>query len=181
MAYETARFLSLEARILTGIKQVVTIARPAAGADWTTTVPGGEQWRVLAGRFSLTTSAAAPTRLIQVPITVDGIEIFRAVDSTAVPASTTRNDSIAWSAAPTLVGQQNQQNFIQIPLMWLPQGATIASLTLGLDVADQYSAVNLYVERYLLSNQALEAALEEAMYEYAQHAEAKHADSQRLH
>jgi hypothetical protein len=152
---ESARFLAGIGRPLIGIKQAVPIANPAAGADWQTKVPGGEQWHILVGHYLLTTSAAVANRVINLQILIDGLLIWNVVDGTAVAASQTRTHNLLRSYAPSNTAASVTISNLPIPDVWLPPGATIGTITSAIDVADQYSQINLYVERFYLTDQEL--------------------------
>lgn len=168
---EPVRFLSRDAQIVRGIKQIVTVPQPAAGADWTVKVPGGEQWFIMSGKFGLSTSAVVANRIVQVVVTVDGPEVYRALAGTAVAASSFPAYTLAQVDAPVNSTSLQGLTNLQIPWMPLPQGATVGSLTVNLDVGDQYGAVNLYVARVYLPDQKLDeiAECEQRAYFDAMH------------
>jgi hypothetical protein len=163
MRDETARFLSREARPLRGIKQVVTVPQPSAGVEWSQTVPGGEQWRILAGRAVFVTDGVAGNRLANLAITVDGVRVWRGWDNSLVPATSTIDYTIAISEAPVVNSHGNGLGIVNIPYMWLPQTATIGSVGSIGDAGDQWESIALYVERFYMTDQELQYYAEELL------------------
>src|SRR6516162_1693189 len=84
------RFLTTEARVLPGYKRPVAITTPAAGANWTVTVPGGRMWRPIAINATLVTSAAVANRIPGIQFQIYGVTTYVNDNSTAITASTTR-------------------------------------------------------------------------------------------
>lgn len=115
---------------------------PSAGADWSVTVPGGVVWRVLSILASLTSSATAGTRAVNLTVS-DGKTVF--VD--AAPAGTqaiSLTYKYAWwkEAGGLAVGTTVCQ---PIPPLDLPAGFVIASSTANISATDQWTAPVLYV------------------------------------
>lgn len=149
-----------------GIKQVVSVPTPATGAEWVATVPGGEQWRVLCGFFTFQASAAVANRTLTVVVTVEGRQVWRAIDTVATTAGNFVSCNVVLSDAPTFAGHPSGFAVFPLPHIWLPSGATVGSLATVLDVGDQYQAINLWVERCYLADQKLDeiAEIEQQAY-----------------
>lgn len=152
---ETARLLSSEARVLIGVKGIVTVPNPAAGVDWSQEVPGGEQWRILAGQYTFTTSAAVANRLATFIVTVDGARVWRGWDNTTIAAGNSNTYTLVEQSAAVVPNHGNGLGWMPFPSVWLPPGATFGSLTGSLDVLDTLTNINLYVERVYLTDQQL--------------------------
>lgn len=126
-----------------------TIANPAAGADFSVTVPAGEQWILRSMAAVLATSAAAATRT-PVLLIMDGSGnvSMAAGQGDAMAASTTWT----WSFYPgaTDLGVSTSPAHAPIPPdLRLPPGYVIKSSTAGLQAGDQWSAIALMIERFV--------------------------------
>lgn len=135
-----------------GAPSVIEVAAPAAGADWTQTVPGRAFWRVLFARAQLVTDATVASRLAGVRITDGSRSIFDAVLSAAISASTTTivnwSDSAITNAGVVRTTITPNQVSVTMPELFLLPGFQIQSLTAALQAGDQWSAVRLWVEEY---------------------------------
>lgn len=152
---QPARFLSHTGQIKPGVRRIVQVQAPAAGADWAVTVPGGVQWRILSGMATLTTSVVAGNRAAHSRVIVDGIIVWDAAFSAASGPSET-------DAYPIVIGGADEQVYVTNGLVSLwyqdsfyPQGAVIGTHTSSIDVADQWSGVVLWIEEYYFTNPQL--------------------------
>jgi hypothetical protein len=135
-----------------GLTYGVSAANPGAGADWTISLPVNSRWKVRSLAATLTTSATVANR--QVSITVADLTAFkfRGFPLQNIPAST-----IALiSAYPGTQFTSVVATDFTLPLpadMYLTGAPattdTIASLTVGIQAADQWSAIRLMVEEWL--------------------------------
>lgn len=127
---------------------VVTAAAPAAGTDFSITVPAGESWQLLSIRYSLTTSIAAANRLTS--ITFDnGTSVFCKVPSTQTQTAslTTAYDAMVdIGSSSSLLGTDV---YFAIPRLILPAGYRIRTSTLLIDAGDQYSSAIYCYLRYV--------------------------------
>lgn len=149
------RMLTREDRVLPGEKRVVPIPSPAAGADWSVTVPGGRQWRLAGGSFQLVTSATVASRYAPVLFSIDGIPFFIAANNVATTASSTSVFVLQPAYSPDQGAQMGVYQPQDIPRGWLLPGTTIASNSIGLQAGDQYSAIQLVVEEAWMDDQML--------------------------
>ncbi len=126
---------------------VTTGSDPAAGAEWSQTVPAGESWQLSTIRYSLTTSAVAGNRLTS--ITFDnGTTVFARYPSTQTePASTTNTYTGSVDVASS--GALGTEILISLPRIIIPSGYRIRSLTTLLDPADDYSAPVFFYTRFV--------------------------------
>ena len=163
---EPVRFLGKDARIVRGVKQVLPIANPGAGNEWSYTVPGGEQWFVYGGRATFQASGNAANRTPTVAIEVDGFRCFQVADATVIIANGQVFYSIYGSDSPAPVASANTTGMFGLPTFPISQGGVIHSVTVNLDVADTWLNVRLYVARVYLPDQKLDeiAELEQRAY-----------------
>lgn len=126
----------------------VAVTQPAAGADWTVTIPTNARWRFMSGAAQLVTSAAVANRVTEfnpndsVPATM-GI----GTPNQTVPASQTVQ--ICYSpSVPTAVANITDVVCLATPVVSLA-GYVLKSRSTNLQAADQYSNVNLEVEEWI--------------------------------
>ncbi|MGH3630266.1 MAG: hypothetical protein ACRDRL_22840 [Sciscionella sp.] len=131
-----------------GWTSTVVIANPAAGADFTQTVPAGEQWILRSARALLTSSAAVANRSVQ----------LQAVDTTpnilvSSPAFAVQAASLAvsydWFNGGGGTSVANSQTGAWPYELRLQPGWKVQSKTALIDVADQWSLIVLGVERFI--------------------------------
>ncbi len=67
----------------TGNLRLINIANPAAGVDWTVTIPINTRWNLRHVFATLTTSAAAANRNPRLQVTAGGAAVFRSIQSLA--------------------------------------------------------------------------------------------------
>ena len=167
-------FLTIYDKVIRGVRRVVNVPQPAAGAEWSVTVPGGVQWRINLAVGELQTSAVAGGRIV-------GLEV-------AEPGSTpvvyyfqfTMGASAAW-VFQWVIGSPAYPTATNVdhPLMgigpyWIPGGSTVASSTRNADAGDQWSNVRLVVEEAYFTNNEL-GSYDEYEHVLAQHRqEAEH-------
>lgn len=120
----------------------VAVPQPAAGADWTLTIPAGHVYRLLSLYAVLASSAVVATRVARLAFT-DGARTFLDLSAGASQvASLTRRYAWLPSVGPSAVGSGILS---ALPDVALGAGWTIASLTDAIDVGDQWSAIVLNV------------------------------------
>jgi hypothetical protein len=128
--------------------QVVTIANPVAGAEFTIKAPGQGLWRVVSVAFTFTASAAAANRRVALLADDQTDTWFAAASSVDLTAGlTTRIGAYAGATASGVVG-----GAVSIPLphngLVLMPGYRLRSSAFNLDVGDQYSNVRAQVQEY---------------------------------
>lgn len=127
-------------------QRVITVPTPAAGANFTTTVPGGRAWVVKAINFTLTTDATVANRGPLVRVSSEGRTVVEVAAEAAVTASSTAvitfGDGLG---TESLLGTQTAP-FIRDCLV-LP-GDTIASAVVAIQLGDTLTAVNLWVAEF---------------------------------
>jgi hypothetical protein len=141
-------FPSLGFSTAVGIQNVQKVTTPAAGAEWTFTLPGGYYYRVLSGTATFTTSAAVANRSCGVQVTDGANVIWAAANSTAIAASLTSRPAYTYASITNNVGGAKGALNVMVPAYWLPPGYVISSQTTNMDVADTYTAVVLFLEQF---------------------------------
>ena len=131
-----------------------SVQSPAAGADFTITVPdAGNVWEVVAIRARLVTSAAVANRLVHCVVKdAAANEVYRVGIDLAITAGITT--IFTWSVAlAAIVGGHTTNNDIGYPLPegpYLPRW-TIGSVTTAIDVGDQWSQISIWYKQLGLS------------------------------
>lgn len=128
--------------VSTGPALDVSNAAPAAGADWTYTVPVGQSLSVETLQFSLTTSAAVANRQVQVVIDDGTNELWRWVAPAVQAASTTVEYVGAQSSVESSGVRAGVQSF-ELPNIVLLPGYRVRTITTNIQAADQYTAQRL--------------------------------------
>lgn len=122
---------------------VVPVASPAAGSDWSITVPGGHVWTPRAVFGQLATSAVVATRSVRLTLT-DGVRTFLSTPPTATQAASLSR-LYSWLIQSGTVA--NGLGILSVLLDWpLQAGWTIGTTTEAIDVGDAWTGVFLLVE-----------------------------------
>lgn len=131
----------------TATRKTVLVSNPAAGADWSVTVPAGEFWHIQSLTATLATSAVVGNRAPRLEIS-DGVNRIDEIQPSTVQAA-----SIAaqrWGMSPggatpansngaNVGGWGGPQPFLLSP------GYILSTSTVNLDVGDQWSQIALDV------------------------------------
>lgn len=121
---------------------VIRPAAPAAGSDWSLTVPAGHLYHIVSVYASLVTSIAAATRVPNIVIG-DGVgEFLRLPPFTSQLASLTRNYAWFAEAAGDTTGLGIAT---PIPELTLLPGWTVGVATDAIDVGDAWGNVRVHV------------------------------------
>lgn len=140
----------LPQRASDGAGQIVSIAtgNPAAGADFSITVPTGRRWNVLCLRAVLNASAAVANRNVALLLD-DGANTFFVLQSIAA-VTANQNERIVASADLPYVNDNVNTQTIPFPSPTiLVSGYHIKSLTANLQAADQWTNIQLVVQEWL--------------------------------
>ncbi len=126
----------------------VTVTNPAAGVDWRHTCPGQGIQRIVALRALFTASAAAANR-IPAFVLSDGADDFATSPLlTAITANLATVIS-TWPGAGAIGPAAGPQTFGSPHDGWmLLPGWSLRPVTAAIDVADQWSAIRLWVVEY---------------------------------
>ena len=132
-----------------GALQVIHPANPAAGTDWSQGVTNNQRWKVRSLNATLTTSATVANRQPQIILTdTAGDVLFTGVPNANIPATTVA----AVTASPVSSPGNLIATDITVPLPGdtvLPATFFIKSLTVGIQVADQWSNIFILVESWI--------------------------------
>jgi len=126
----------------------VTVANPAAGADWSLTVPASARWRVQSWSAIFTASATVASRQVRSQIS-DGVQIiFSGQAQAAIVASQVAQVSAGQGqVTSTLIA--TEINPVLPGLLTLPGGFRVQTLTTNIQVGDQWSAIRVNVEEWI--------------------------------
>ena len=131
----------------------VTLANPAAGADWTVTIPTFCRRRVAAVVAQLVTNATVASRIPEIRVQSGSVLEYVGTPTLAVPASTTAQVCGSPSVSTAIAGQVDVMIPLGQPLI-MPGGSKLQSATLGLQAGDQWSNVTILFEEWLLLEQS---------------------------
>lgn len=125
---------------------VVTVANPAAGAQWTATVPAATVWTVLAIYAECTFSVAVPTRNVSLTVAMSARTVTRAIGLNGW--NSTGPGFFVW--APGInkdiqILAAGAVSYEGLPALQLIAGSTITSVVENFDVADQWANISLLV------------------------------------
>ncbi|HTX52520.1 MAG TPA: hypothetical protein VMD08_03880 [Candidatus Baltobacteraceae bacterium] len=119
-------------------RQTLRPVSPAAGADWSVTVPAGHIYRLRSVLATLVTSAAVATRIARLTLN-DGNGVFVDVPPFGTQAAGLTRRYL-WLPSPAAVAQGNGI-LSSLPEFDLMAGWSLSTVTDAIDVADQWSAV----------------------------------------
>lgn len=142
------RTLTLHDYLTARLTRTINVTQPAAGADFTVTVPAGSTWVVQAVRGQLVSSAVAGNRLPALRIGDGFTELQRiaAVNNQATGLTWVYTWLPGYGYAPATGTIQNLSLGSLAPVLYA--GSTIAAVTAAIDVGDQWSGVALQVLEY---------------------------------
>jgi len=131
-----------------GVLQSLAIGNPAAGADWSQTVPTAARWLVRGGTATLVTAIAVATRQVAIVID-DGANTLMTIEAgVSQAASLTQIYSLLpGQTTSTLIS--TQLPIYLPPDLRLLAGWRIRTSTGAIQAADQWSAIRLLIEESL--------------------------------
>jgi hypothetical protein len=131
----------------TGTIVVGTVANPAAGANFTITVPEGKKWRLQSIAFWLTTSADVGNRIVRMLIkSAAGNTLYQAsTHGTQAAAQTVIHNTAPYLAMLTSNAQDSTVGF---PEYIYTGGMTISSAIGGMFPTDAISSIHYSVEEW---------------------------------
>ena len=129
------------------LANVVAIANPGAGTDYSFTVPLGVNWLVRSLRLQLVTSAAVANRFVTLRVDDGAGNIFADISGGTVQAASL---TFLYTFAAGLPVSANNNVFTNgLPAeMRLPGGFRIRTNTTALQAADQFSGLALELETF---------------------------------
>lgn len=137
--------VSINGQTLPPTQSVVSVSNPAAGADFSYTVPTGSFYRLIAVNYTLTTDANVANRLGRVRVKRGTPTIAVAAGAAVVAAGSTR--VYFWNlgtVANTVTATSDISPLVGFPT--LVAGDVIDSFLLNKQVGDQLSTVTLVFE-----------------------------------
>lgn len=124
----------------------VFVATPAAGAEWTQTVPAGVIWEVVSIQETLVTSAVVANRTQQWTLTDGSTEVLRQASNTTTGASTTQRTG--WQQLLGAIVSPSGITLLPLGVVIAQAGYVFKSTTALIDVADQYSSIVFQVREW---------------------------------
>lgn len=149
------------ARLYRGVPRLLRVPQPAAGSDWSLTLPGEAWWRVVSCHATYTISTAVGVgRTIGYRVT-DGSTVL--VDTTygvALSIAATHLITLLalWPTGSALTN--NERACLALPDLVLPPGFVIGTRTFQIQPADQWSAIDILVEEHDLGPEGAGIGLE---------------------
>lgn len=141
-------FVPLQTR---GKTTTITTTNPAAGAEVSITVPSGEYWIVKSFRVQLVTAVAVAVRQTHLRFTHRDGGIIEQPANNSQAASATMNYNFAQGAGLNVTAAVDSQG-ISIPSdIILPSGSVIATRTVAIQAADDYTAADLIIEKFYVN------------------------------
>lgn len=133
----------------TGCVRSIVGTNPAAGNEWSETVPTGALWQLLSASVLLTTDGTAVDRQPLLQLLIASELYFRSPVEPVIGAST--NGQISWFPGALYPGTfTGGASPAPLPnATFLPAGSVISSATVGLTAGDNYSAPRLMVREWL--------------------------------
>jgi hypothetical protein len=126
----------------------VTESAPAAGQEFSITVPTNARWRIRHLRASLTTNATAATRVAQLEVRPNDLTRAILLPSASQAASLAR----AYNLQPLTFNpglSTSQLYWLGSEELVLPQGSVIRSATINLQSGDAWGTPLLHVEEWI--------------------------------
>lgn len=128
---------------------------PAAGTDWTVTVPGGRQWRVLAGVGLFIASAAVATRLLSLRLSDGNATWWQGSFPTAPTAGQQFLIGYGLGVTTAAAPGPGSATELALPAMWLPPLTVLFSATAGIQAGDLWGNLSLMIEECWVDDQYL--------------------------
>jgi hypothetical protein len=127
----------------------IQVGNPAAGADFSTTVPTNARWRFQSARATLTTGAAVANRLVNIDFD-DGVNVFfqAGPQFTQVASTIISYDDTGLQGQAPIAGSA-EVLLAAPPALYMLAGSRIRSNTVAIQAADQWSAIEVLVEEWL--------------------------------
>ena len=150
------------------VLRVLPQPTPAAGADWTVTVPGESAWAVISVSATLVTSAAVANRAPLFTVTDGSSTLWRVAPGVVQTASLTTTYSwLCELGAPdvTITGGHIQ---VALPPAYFHPGFTFGPVTATRDAADQWSAIVVQVFETFNGHIERERSLADALRDEAE-------------
>lgn len=125
------------------------IAKLAAGADLSFTVPVGVLWNVVSLTAKFTASAAVASRIPAFFVKDQGGAIVYQYAIATLTASQVGTFTFCEDVVSPATFANNGNLLEPMPATWIPPSWSFGTVTAAIDVADQWSLVNCWVQEYL--------------------------------
>lgn len=135
-----------------GTPMLIQISNPAAGADWTWSIPGPQAYLFHFSYAVFQTSATVATREVRLAAQFTSGAVT--VGIWPAQATETAGNTVAYSSSHAASsGADPSTNFILLPYdVWITPGMQVVSSTLNIQTTDQWSSVNIYAEQFPSAN-----------------------------
>lgn len=127
------------------VPRILTVPTPAAGADWSITVPAGVVWEIQTIKARLVTAVAVANRGAVLVVNDSILDVFSAATGLVQAASLTTDHVFAREYGAAVTGSGSAVAIASWPNVPLLSAWKITSLTTAIQAADQWSAIVLYV------------------------------------
>lgn len=146
-----APWLSDTVQIVTPVPPTIAsiaITGTAAGAEWSRIVDANETWKLIAADFRLVADANVANRVVRIRLDDRaGNRVWLGQSLLVQTASQTRQYiAAAYGADIGTAGGSTNNSILTPPGLWMPQGFTLRTATIGLQVGDQYDTIQLFFE-----------------------------------
>lgn len=136
-----ARYAMFEPLMRARLYRDIFVPPPAAGVDWSITVPPAGPWEIISVRATFTASAVVATRVPKlVTHTTDGVELQRFGAAVSIAAS--GSQTLMWVAGlgstTTATAPESQ---LGIPAPLALENTSWGTFTTALDAGDQWSQI----------------------------------------
>ena len=129
-------------------EQRISVAAPAAGNDWSYTVPSNAWLRLVSGFATLMTSPTAANRYPGTVVTDSSSVEVGELENSPITASITQKIVYTISHNWQTGGSNRWTLFLALPYFVFSPGYTVGSITPNLQSGDRYSGIELLFERW---------------------------------
>lgn len=147
-AVEGARAIAFAELLRQRLVKPVAVTQPALGAEWSVQVPANAYWEVVFLSQVFSTSAVVANRGAHVVGGGTDGRVLRVPPAAVQAASAGSLLVYSQAGASYSAGGVTGGTEIPLPVVTLPPGATLGSLTVNLDVGDQYTSIVLAVREW---------------------------------
>lgn len=124
-----------------GVREIVAIPNPAAGADWSYTIPGAYWRRVVCGTAKFTASAAVAARNPVLNVTYEGTLVSSQPQANNPAAGQAWLLNIVTLFDTVFASATSFRDCLALPDKWWEPGTTISTTTTNIQAGDQWSAI----------------------------------------
>src|SRR5215471_958286 len=146
MSMRISTFPGGAADSITGERRIINVAAPGAGNEWSLTFGAGFFWRLLCGQSTFTASAAVANRFPGIQISDGNVNLATIDTQAAIVATTVATVTYVPTYATIETAASAPNVVVGVPPIWFEAGFIIRSSTVGRDVGDTYTLINLWFE-----------------------------------